>query len=84
MVTGAAREGARSMAVTGNAATAKLATIDAATGVALAAGDIAMSAATCAVGSNITVTITHKRPFLTGMFGASIDLTGKATRRCNG
>jgi len=84
MVTGAAREGARSMAVTGDAATAKLATIDAATGVALTASDIVVSAATCAAGTNVTVTITHDQHFLTGMFGASVDLSGKATRRCNG
>jgi Flp pilus assembly protein TadG len=84
MVTGAAREGARSMAISGDPAVAKLDTIDSAIGLSLTASEVAISRATCAVGQDVSVVITHKQHFLTGMFGATIDLTGKATRRCNG
>ena len=84
MITGAAREGARSMAISGDPVTAKLDTLEAATGVSLAAAEVSFSRATCAIGQDVSVVITHKQHFLTGMFGATVDLTGKATRRCNG
>lgn len=85
MVTGAAREAAREMAVTGNAGSATSAALAASPGLApaLAAGDVAFSGA-CAPGSDVTVTVSYDKPFLTGMFGASVDLTGIATRRCGG
>lgn len=85
VVTGAAREAAREMAVTGDSAAARTAALDAAPGLtpALAAGDIAISGV-CAPGADVTVTISYAKPFLTGIFGAEVDLSGVATRRCGG
>lgn len=83
-VTGAAREAAREMAVTGNAGSARSAALAAtALAPALTSGDIAFSR-TCAPGADVTVTITYAKPFITGLFGATVDLTGVATRRCGG
>lgn len=84
MVTGAAREGAREMAVGGDPADAE-ATVVAAVVVAGAdALDVTVSPAMCAAGSDVTVTVVYDRPFLTGLFGATLELTGLATRRCQG
>ncbi|MEO8261201.1 MAG: TadE/TadG family type IV pilus assembly protein [Pseudolysinimonas sp.] len=85
LVTGAAREAAREMAVTGNAGSATAAALTAAPGLvpALTSGDIDFSGA-CAPGTDVTVTISYAKPFITGMFGATVDLTGTATRRCGG
>ena len=86
MVTGAAREAAREMSLTGNAGDARTAALSASPGLvpALSAGDIAFSSSGCAAGTDVTVTISYEKPFLTGMFGATVDLTGVATRRCGG
>jgi Flp pilus assembly protein TadG len=85
-ITGAAREAARELAVTGDAGAARSAALDAAPALvpALAPNDIAFSSATCSPGADITVTISYAKPFLTGLFGATVDLTGVATRRCGG
>jgi Flp pilus assembly protein TadG len=85
VVTGAAREAAREMAVSGDAGDARAAALNAAPGLvpALAAGDVAISGA-CSPGADVTVTISYDKPFLTGMFGATVELTGTATRRCGG
>jgi Flp pilus assembly protein TadG len=85
VVTGAAREAAREMAVTGNAGSARSAALTASPGLvpALTGGDVAISGS-CAPGSDVTVTISYAKPFITGMFGARVDLTGVATRRCGG
>jgi Flp pilus assembly protein TadG len=85
VVTGAAREAAREMAVTGNAGSARTAALTAAPGLvpALSTGDVAISGA-CAPGHDVTVTISYDKPFITGLFGAKVDLTGVATRRCGG
>ena len=85
VITGAAREGAREMAVTGNAGSARTAALTAAPGLvpALSTGNVQISGA-CAPGRDITVTISYDKPFITGLFGAKVDLTGVATRRCGG
>jgi Flp pilus assembly protein TadG len=85
LVTGAAREAAREMAVTGSSGSAVSAALTASPGLvpALSAGDIAFSGA-CAPGADVTVTVSYEKPFLTGFFGATVDLTGTATRRCGG
>jgi Flp pilus assembly protein TadG len=85
-LTGAAREAAREMAVTGSAGSARAAALDAAPALvpALTTGDIAFSSGSCAPGTDVTVTISYEKPFLTGFFGAHVDLTGVATRRCGG
>ena len=86
LVTGAAREAAREMAVTGNAGSASAAALTAAPGLvpALTSGDIDFSSGSCSPGSDVTVTISYAKPFITGLFGATVDLTGTATRRCGG
>lgn len=86
MVTGAAREAARTMALSSSVGDARAAALDAAPGLApvLSAGDIAFSSATCPTGGDVTVTISYDKPFLTGLFGASVELEGTATRRCGG
>ncbi len=86
MVTGAAREAARSMAVSGSTATATSAALAALPGMTadVTAGDIAFSRSTCATGSDVTVTISYQKLFITGLFGATVDIEGVATRRCGG
>jgi Flp pilus assembly protein TadG len=86
VITGAAREAARDMALTGNTGTASAAAVDAAAGLApaLTAGDVSFSSSGCTSGTDVTVTISYDKPFLTGIFGATIGLTGEATRRCGG
>jgi Flp pilus assembly protein TadG len=86
VVTGAAREAARELTVTGDAGAARTAALSASPGLvpALAAGDVAFSSSSCSPGADVTVTISYEKPFLTGMFGAQVDLTGIATRRCGG
>lgn len=86
MLTSAAREGARTMAVTGSVAQARTAVIDAAIGLtpALTAADIVITPGSCSATTNISVTIDYNKPYLTGMFGATVALEGKSTRRCFG
>ena len=84
MVTGAAREGAREMAVGGDLADAEAAAVSAVVVAGADALDVTVSPATCAAGSDVTVTVVYDRPFLTGLFGATLELTGLATRRCQG
>jgi len=84
MVTGAAREAARTMALDGVVADAQAVAADAAVGIAPADLDVSVSPAACAAGTDITVRVVYDRPFLTGLFGATVELTGVATRRCQG
>ena len=84
MLTSAAREGARTMAVTGDAGQARTAVIDAAVGAALTAANISVSPTSCSATTNVSVVIDYDKPYLTGLFGATIPLEGKSTRRCFG
>lgn len=86
LVTGAAREGARAMSVTGSVAQAQSAAIGAAPGLAptLTGGNVSVSSSTCVSGADVTVTVRYTKPFLTGFFGASLPLSATATRRCFG
>lgn len=86
MLTSAAREGARTMAVTGSAAEARTAVIDAAVGLmpAVTAADITVTPTACTATTDVSVVIAYSKPYLTGMFGATIALEGKSTRRCFG
>jgi len=84
MVTGAAREAARAMAIDGVVAEAQAVALDAAIGIAPADLDVDVSPTSCVAGTDITVEVTYDRPFLTGFFGTTIELTGLATRRCQG
>lgn len=84
MVTGAAREAARTMAIDGVAGDAVAVARDAAIGIPSSALDVEISPSTCSAGADVTVEVHYDRPFLTGLFGATIELTGLATRRCQG
>jgi Flp pilus assembly protein TadG len=85
-VTAAAREGVRAMIVSGDPATASAAAVDAGVGLspALTAADMTFSAPSCSAGTTMELTIVYDKPFLTGLFGATIALTGKAVRECGG
>jgi Flp pilus assembly protein TadG len=86
MLTSAAREGARTMAVTGDAAQARTAVINAAVGLspALTAANIVVTPSSCSSTTNVSVTIDYAKPYLTGLFGATVALEGKSTRKCFG
>jgi Flp pilus assembly protein TadG len=86
----AAREGVRSMALQNNAATARSTTESVASSLrpALKDGDIAFTPASCPAvytpGATVTLTITYREPFLTGLFGAGVTLKASGVMRCNG
>lgn len=84
MVTGAAREGARAMAVGGDPAAAEAAIVESVVVADADALDIEISPAACTAGADVTVTVVYDRPYMTGLFGARLELTGLATRRCQG
>ena len=85
----AAREGARAMALRNSQDEAKDAVRAAAAALdpAITDDQISMRPAMCPAGTsttNVTLTIEYPKPFLTGFFGASIDLTGTGVMRCQG
>jgi Flp pilus assembly protein TadG len=86
LVTGAAREAAREMAITGSVSQAQAAGVGEAVGLSpvMTASNISISSPSCSTGQDITVTVTYDKPFLTGMFGTSMALTATATRQCFG
>jgi Flp pilus assembly protein TadG len=85
-VTGAAREAARQMAVSSSAPAAQSAALASVAGLApaLTAGDVTFSEPTCVAGTDVTATVGYDHPFMTGLFGATIHLTGTGTYRCQG
>lgn len=84
-LTGAAREGARSMAINNAVPGAKAATIDAAPSVPLTAPEITVSPAVCAAGSTVTVTVEHTVDLISGYLPySSMKLTGKGVMLCGG
>ena len=85
-LTNAAREGARSMALHNDSATARSAVKDSAfyLSPALTDAQISVSPAACTAGARSTTTITYSYRMMTGLFGDSITLTGKAAMRCGG
>jgi hypothetical protein len=74
------------MALQDDPEAARDATIAAASTVPLTDDQISVAPTSCAgtTGVNATVTVTYPMELLTGMFGAQITLTGKATMRCHG
>jgi Flp pilus assembly protein TadG len=85
-LTNAAREGARSMAITKVATTARSKVQTAADSLspAPAASAIAVSPAACTAGATVTVTVRYYVPAFTGLYGPGLTLTGKAAMRCGG
>jgi Flp pilus assembly protein TadG len=85
----AAREGARAMALQNDQAEARDAVQEAAGALNPGVTDdqITITPPACPPGAglvNVELTIDYPMPFLTGFFGASIDLTGTGVMRCQG
>ena len=85
----AAREGARSMALRNDQVHAKDAVQEAASALnpGITDAQITITPPACPAGTsnaNIRLTIDYPMPFLTGFFGADIDLTGTGVMRCQG
>ncbi|WP_307104279.1 TadE/TadG family type IV pilus assembly protein [Arthrobacter globiformis] len=85
MLTNAARESARSMAINNSQTTARSAAKNAASqlGAALADGNITFSATDCTVGTQMTVTVSYNLNTLTGIAGP-FAMRGKGTMLCGG
>ena len=89
LLTNAAREAARSMTVSGDEgeAVAAAAAATAPIGLEVSATDVTFTvtpAGPCVSPARLSVDVTVQKPLLTGLFGASIALSGKATRQCGG
>ena len=85
----AAREGARVMALQNDPAAARAAVRNAAPTLDPAVTDAQIEVSdvcplTTTTTRNVRVTVEYPMPFLTGFFGADIDLTGTGVMRCNG
>lgn len=90
---GAAREGAREMAIHNNVGDAQDAVIGAVDPlVVLTADNVTIAPATCSPGESVTVTVSYAHDSLTGILafldgdsaGAAINLTGVGVMRCGG
>jgi Flp pilus assembly protein TadG len=82
-VTQAAREAARTMAVTNSTAKAQSAAVAGAPSINLAPGNVSLSGA-CSPGATVTATVTFNSPTLTGLFTPSLSVVGKGAMRCGG
>jgi len=84
----AAREGARTMALSNDAGAARAAVQTAAGSLGLANSAISIGPSTCTGASAtqmVTVTITYRQVFASGLVGRTgVDLTGTAAMRCGG
>jgi len=85
----AAREGVRVMALQDDPAAARATVRNAAGSLdpAIADAQIAVAPAACPVtgtSTNVRVTITYRMPYLTGLFGSGLTLSGTGVMRCNG
>jgi Flp pilus assembly protein TadG len=84
----AAREGARAMALRNDQGQARDAVQEAASALNpdITDAQITITPPACPAGSNTNVrlTVDYPMPFLTGFFGAEIDLTGTGVMRCQG
>ena len=86
-LSGAAREAVRVMALQNDPAAARSAARAAAPTIALSDGQVAVAPSSCptpAGTTNATVTISYTVPFLSGFFGVSLPVQGKAVMRCGG
>ncbi|MCC2594131.1 pilus assembly protein [Tessaracoccus sp. OS52] len=83
-VAGAAREAARDFAIHDDAAKARGVAVAASGPAGLTTGEVAIAPGSCTPGSNVTVTINHTYPSLTGFFGANFTATGEGVMRCGG
>ena len=84
MVSAAAREGARTMALQNDPDTARATTRSYFPALDLTDAQIAISPATCTTDEAATVTITRPYGFITGFFGAEVTMRGVGSMRCGG
>jgi Flp pilus assembly protein TadG len=86
----AAREGARRMALQNDQTQARDAVQEAAGSLSpdITDAQISIDPASCPIAqdtdTDVVVTISYPMPFLTGFFGATVDLTGRGVMRCQG
>ena len=86
----AAREGVRAMALRNDPAEARSVVKNAAASLdpALTDAQITITPASCPTTNggttSVRLTIDYPMPFLTGFFGAGVDLSGTGVMRCNG
>ena len=83
-VTQAAREAARTMAVTKDAGQAAAAAVAGAPGLALSPSNITFSSGCGTPGSTVTADVTFTRAAITGFFGPTVTVSGEAAMRCGG
>ncbi|HEY9294325.1 MAG TPA: TadE family protein [Microlunatus sp.] len=88
-ISGAAREGARVMALQNDQSAARTAAKSAAANLSLTNGQISVTPTTCEADTTTptataVVTVTYPMSLLSGFFGSSITLTGKGVMRCHG
>jgi Flp pilus assembly protein TadG len=85
-LSGAAREGARVMALQNDAGAARTAVKTAAGTVAVSDAQIVVSPATgnCLSPTLATISITFTTPLVTSMFGAAVTVHGQGAMRCGG
>lgn len=83
-VTQAAREAARSMAITNNQGAAQDAARAGAPGIDTDSFAFAFAPGACAPDTNVRVTITYMAPALSGVFGDEFGVTGVGAMRCGG
>jgi Flp pilus assembly protein TadG len=84
----AAREGVRVMALQNDPAAARAAVRNATSSLrpAVTNGQVLIPVTCPATGgpTNVRVTVDYRMPFLTGFFGAGVQLSGTGVMRCNG
>ena len=88
-LSGAAREGARTMALQNDVSAANAATVAAARPLELSGGQISVSPDACPLSGTtsadtVRVTVTYQMPFVTSLFGSGLRLTGNGVMQCNG
>lgn len=86
-LSGAAREGARVMALKNDAGAARSAAANASAPLGVTTGQVGVTPSSCPDPANDTVasvTISYPMESLTGFFGASFTLTGQGVMRCGG
>ncbi len=84
MLSAAAREGARAMALQNSVSAARSTTRSFFPALNLTDAQVAISPANCTVGQAAQVTVTQPFTFITGMFGNNISLRGQGSMRCSG
>ncbi|MBO1267217.1 TadE/TadG family type IV pilus assembly protein [Arthrobacter cavernae] len=82
-VTQAAREAARTMAVTNDSGKAQAAGVAGAPSISLSPGNVGLSGS-CSPGATVEATVTFNAPSLTGFFTPSLTVTGQGAMRCGG